>query len=385
MEILGQYKPIEYKLENKSMGIMIHGADNLRSLVSENLIEKSPTASFCANLYSKFIRGAGFTGGEINISDKPYKVYTPNHLLNECAKDHSKNEGCFIHIRYNPLYVKVGFEKIPFSQCRFGLEDDNNYSGKIVRANKGWGKRAKKESFEIFDRYNPDPVVIQKQVELAGGWEYYKGQIMFIGEQDDTVYPKGKIEGVENFAHTENKMGVYYASTVERGFENIQIFEYVLSEDKNKNERLKESITGAMGLENSGKIIGLPYPNSTDLKEQTKYKFTPLVNDASPEKYEHFLSTCSTMIRAKWSIPVQLFEAVSGKLGNSTGEDLKVAQSMYNQTTADVRNLYEISFKELFTNFRVPINSDWKINQYSIMSDDGTIEETDSPKIEPTI
>tara|TARA_R110002153_G_scaffold1965_2_gene9716 strand:+ start:7238 stop:8389 length:1152 start_codon:yes stop_codon:yes gene_type:complete len=382
MEILAQYKPTEYKRENKSIGVMINGEANLRSLISENLIQKSPTASYCVGMYSKFITGAGFVGGEENISNKPYSVFTINKLLNECAKDHAKLEGSFIHVRYNALFEKIGFERIPYTQCRFGLEDDDNYSGKIVRAKKGWGKRAKKESFVAYDVYNPNPDTIQRQVDLAGGWENYRGQIMFIGDKEDMSYPKSKIEGIENFAHTEHKMGVYYASTVERGFENIQIFEYVKSDNPSENEALKESVTNAMGLENSGKILGLPYANSTDLTEGTKYKFTPLENNASPATYDHFLDRCSTMIRAKFEIPVQLFEAVSGKLGNSSGEDLKVAQSMYNQTTAPIRAMYEVAFSELFRGYKRDLNIDFTIQQYSILAD-GTTEEENEP-LKPT-
>ena len=68
MEILGQYKPLEYKRENKSIGIMLNGADNLRSLISENMIEKSPTASYCVGMMSKFITGAGFENGDVSLS-----------------------------------------------------------------------------------------------------------------------------------------------------------------------------------------------------------------------------------------------------------------------------------------------------------------------------
>ena len=380
MEILSQYKPVEYKRVNQSIGVMVDGESNLRSLISENLIQKSPTASYCVGMYSKFITGAGFSGGDVNISTTPYKTFTVNKLLNDCAKDHAKLEGSFVHVRYNALYEKIGFEKIPYTQCRFGLEDDDNYSGKIVRAKKGWGKRAKRESFISYDIYNPNPEVIQKQVDLAGGWDYYKGQIMFIGDREDLAYPKSKIEGVENFAHTEHKMGTYYAATVERGFENIQIFEYVKSDNQQENDALKESVTNAMGLENSGKVLGLPYANSTDLTEGTKYKFTPLENNATPATYDHFLDRCSTMIRAKFEIPVQLFEAVSGKLGNSSGDDLKVAQPMYNQTTAPIRSMYETAFSELFNGYKTDLGVKFEIQQYSIMSDGTTEEENKTLK-----
>lgn len=375
VDVLGQYKPTQYKRENKSMGVMIHGEDNLRSLVNENLVEKSPTASYCSGLYAKFIKGAGFEGGDINISDKPHKIFTPNMLLSQCVEDDKIHEGSFVHVRYNALYQKVGFQKIPFTQCRFGLEDDNEYSGRIVRAKKGWGKRAKKDSFEVYNIYNPNPEVIQKQVEDAGGWEYYKGQIMFIGEDTDNTYPRSRIEGVENFAHTENKMGVYYASTVERGFENVQLFEYIVSDNKKANEDLKKGVLDAMGLDGAGAVISLPHANVTDLKDSNKYKFTPVQNNATPEKYEHFLDTSSRMIRSKWEIPTQLFEAVSGKLGNSTGEDLKVSNSMYNQTTAPKRQIYSNSFEELFKNFKTDLKVNWDIKQFSIVSEDGTIKE----------
>ena len=378
MEILGQYKPLEYKRENKSIGIMINGADNLRSLVSENMIEKSPTASFCAGMMSKFITGAGFKNGDVSLSSKLYLNNTINKLLNECAVDHSKFGGSFVHVQYNALYEKVNLTRIPFVQCRFGLEDDDNYSGKIVRARKGWGKRTTKENFISYNVYNPNPETIQRQVELAGGWEEYRGQIMFIGNSSDLSYPKSRIEGVENFAHTENKMGEYYVATVERGFENIQIFEFVKSDNPSENEALKESVTGALGLESSGKVLSLPYENATDLTEGTKYRFTPLENNATPDKYEHFLSTCSTMIRSKWEIPVQLFEAVSGKLGNSSGDDLKVAQAMYNQTTAPIRALYETAFSELFRDYKTELSVVFEIMQYSLLAEDGTIEETET-------
>jgi hypothetical protein len=81
------------------------------------------------------------------------------------------------------------------------------------------------------------------------------------------------------------------------------------------------------------------------------------------------------MIRSKWEIPSQLFEAVSGKLGNSSGEDLKVAQAMYNQTTAPIRELYETAFAELFDNYKTELSVVFEIMQYSILAEDGTIKE----------
>lgn len=379
VDILGQYSQVEYKDNNKKLGIVKHGSGNVRSLINSQLVKRSPTASFCVGMYSKFISGAGFKYiKDYNLSSEAHKTFTVNNLLDKVADSISVHEGAFVHVQYNALYQKAGYTLIPFEQCKFGLEDDNEYSGKILRSRKGWSKRNNKnKDVIIYDVYNPSERFIKSQVQAAGGWDNYKGQILFITTDDTLKYPESKIEGVENYAHVENKMGSYFASTVERGFDNVQVFEYVEAEDEKSNKAIKESVQGAMGLDSGGKIIALKHKNTTNLKDEERYRFTPIENNATPEKYESMLAKSSQMIRSKYGIPTQLFEAISGKLGNTGAEDLKTAQSMYNATTQPVREVLQTAFKELFRDFKEDVNpaNEWTIGQYSIISEDGTIEE----------
>ena len=51
---------------------------------------------------------------------------------------------------------------------------------------------------------------------------------------------------------------------------------------------------------------------------------------------------------------------------------------MYNQTTAPIRALYETAFAELFRDYKTELSVVFEIMQYSILAEDGTIEETET-------
>lgn len=381
--ILEQYKPKRFEDLNKQLEIIKHGSDNMRSVVTEELIKNSPTSKQCVGTRSNFIAGSGFNSDiSFNLSGKPHKKRTVNNLRVQFGRSIAIHESFFAHVRYNALYQKVGVDFMPYTQCRLGLPDSDDYSGKIVRSKIGFSKRntykGKNSTLEVFNQYNPDPEVIQAQVDAAGGWRNYKGQIFHFKMNDDHFYPLSKIEGVENFAHTEVKMGSYFASTVERRFENIQLFEHALSEDDGENRAVVESIKGAAGVDDAGNIVYLPYKSSSiPDKENLKYRLTPVENNSSPEQYEAFFDRSSSMIRRAFNIPTQIIEAVSGKLSDTSGEGLRTAQAMYNGTTAPEREALEEAFAELFSNFKVDINpsGDWSIKQYELLSDTGTVNE----------
>ena len=69
-----------------------------------------------------------------------------------------------------------------------------------------------------------------------------------------------------------------------------------------------------------------------------------------------------------------MVDYVSGKLGNTSGEDLIKAQSIYNSLVSKDQEKIEMLFKELFDNYKFEINpsNNWTIKQYSLL-DDGTV------------
>lgn len=374
--VIERYKQERKEIYNKRLGVIFDGEDNLKSLVIENLIDSSPTAYQCAWLYERFLGGAGFEVdlSKINLSDGVFP-YSPNNLLFDSCEVISRHQGVFISVGYNANFEKDSFKIIPYTLCRVGEKDSKDYSGKILVSAKGWGKSLKKDEIDIIDVYNPKPDVIAKQVEAAGGWENYKGQILFFKLSDKYTYPKSLIETAYLFADTENQLGMYYNSTAKRGFEDITFIRHRKFSDEKDKKAFDENLKKISGIENASSKMVIEDDWDDETQKDGNFKFNTLANNIKSDKYAHFETSSANFIRKAFkNIPPQLIDYVAGKLGNTSGEDLIKAQSVYNAIVSRDQEKIEMLFSELFRNFKEPINqvNDWTIKQYSLL-DNGTV------------
>ncbi|MEE4246327.1 MAG: hypothetical protein V2I33_13040, partial [Kangiellaceae bacterium] len=208
------YKNERQVIYNKRFGVIFNGEDNLKPVITENAIDLSPTASQCADTYESFLGGGGFEVdmSGVDLSDNWWDAIQPNDILSSVCHYASRHQGCFILVGYNALFQKDHFKVIPYELCRVGKRDSKDFSGRVLVAPKGWGKNLKKEEVDVYDAYNPQPDVIQAQVERDGGWDNYKGQIMFFKMDNKYVYPLPLIDRAMPFCETEYHMGLYYLS-----------------------------------------------------------------------------------------------------------------------------------------------------------------------------
>lgn len=364
---------------NKRFGVIFHGDDNLKSLLNESIIDNSPTASQCAWTYQTFIAGGGFEVdmSNVNLSDVFWEDTNPDDLLMEIAESTSKHQGCFIRVGYNANYEKDSFSIIPYTLCKIGEKDDQEYFGKVVVSSKGWGRSVKKEDTDVYDVYNPRPEVIQAQVDRDGGWDNYKGQIFFFRLSKKHTYPISLIEGAENFAMVEYKMGSFYKGTVDRSFEDITYIRHREFPDPKDETDFYKNVEELSGVENASSKLIIKDDWDDEREKSGNFKFDTIKNDVKADKYLHFENSSSNFIRKSFkNIPPQIIDYVAGKLGNTSGEDLIKAQSIYNALTAIDRQKLERLFKELFWNYKDSINptNDWTIKQYKLL-DDGTINQ----------
>lgn len=367
------------EIYNKKFGVIFNGEDNLKPIQTENLIDDSPTASQCADLLHSFISGGGFAVdmSEVNLSDVFWEDTTPDDLLYEIGDEYKYHAGVFIWVGYNSLYQKDSFKVIPYSLCRVGRKDNEGFAGKILVSENGWGKSLKKEEVDIYNSYNPNPDVIKAQVEDAGGWDKYRGQILFYNPQKKYTYPIPFIDKAYNYAEVEYSLGRYYLGVVNRSFEDITIIRHRKFPDPKDEKSFIKNIEELSGIENASSKLVVQDDWDDERKESGNFKFDTLKNNVTPDKYKHFEESSSNYIRKAFlSIPPQLVDYISGKLGNTSGEDLIKAQSIYNANTAIERSRLERLFKELFWNFRDNINptNDWSIKQYKLL-DDGTVNQ----------
>jgi hypothetical protein len=375
-EVLDAYKNEEIQVFNTQLGVIFNGKDNLRPLVIENLIDSSPTATQCAWIYETFLGGAGF---EVDLSKmdigKNILPYTPNHLLFDISEPVSRHQGVFILVGWNANLQKDHFKILSNTWCRLGKPDSAEYSGKILVSKKGWGKLLNKAKIEVFDVYNPNPDVVLSQVKAAGGWKNYKGQILYFKLSNKYVYSKSLIQTAYLFADTENKLGLYYNATTKSGFENTTYIRHGKFATNQDREDFYENVKKTSGIENANKKLCIEDEFDDERNKDGKFRFDTLPNAAKADKYDHFETSSSNFIRKSFkNIPQQLVDYIAGKLGNTSGDDLLKAQSIYNSYISRDQEKLEMLFAELFDNFKFDVNptKNWVIKQYSLL-DDGTV------------
>lgn len=373
------YKEERKDIFNKRFGVVFNGEDNLKPLITENVIDLSPTASQCADTYQAFLGGAGFVVdlSGVDVSDVFWEETNPDDLLSDVAESVSRHQAACIIVGYNAAFEKDSFKVVPYELCRVGDKDDDNYRGKVAVSPNGWGKRLKKEDVDVYDIYNPRPEVIQEQVERDGGWHNYKGQIYFFRMSNKYTYPKPLIDRALSFAEVEYHMGLYYKGTVLRSFEDVTVIRHRQFPKKEDENQFYKNIEELSGVENASSKFIVEDDWDDEREKSGNFKFDTIKNEVKAEKYAHFESSSSNLIRKAFkNIPPQLVDYVSGKLGNTSGEDLIKAQSVYNSLTAKDRDKLERLFKELFWNYKEDINpsQDWTIKQYALL-DDGTVDE----------
>ncbi|MEC4050668.1 hypothetical protein OX284_014610 [Flavobacterium sp. SUN046] len=377
-KIIEGYKEEHQEIYNKRLGVIFNGEDNLKPLVVENLIDNSPTAYQCAWIYETFLGGGGFEidMSKVNLSDDEFVFTNPNDLLFDVAESISRHQGVFIHVNYNFNYEKDSFSVIPFSLCRLGKKDSEYFSGKIAVSRKGWGRFLKRDEIDVIDVFNPRPEVIQAQVDKAGGWDYYKGQIMFFKLSKKHTYPRSLIETAYTFATTENSLGLYYDSTTKKGFEDLTFIRHRQFPNKADEEQFYKNIKDVSGIENASSKLVIEDDWDDEGKSVGNFKFDSFKNVIQSDKYDHFEKSSANFIRKAFkNIPPQLVDYVAGKLGNTSGEDLIKAQSIYNKLTSKDQEKIEMLFSILFSNYKYNINpsNNWTIKQYSLL-DDGTVD-----------
>lgn len=371
-KFIDNYKTESKEVYNKKLGVIFNGDDNLKPFVIEQMISQSPTALQCAGVYGSFLSGAGFELKNVDVSGRFWEFVTPNDLLIDVTNSIKMHRGVFIHVGYNSLYEKTSFEVLPYTLCRVGKKDSSDFSGKIVVSPTGWGKSQKKEDVKIYDAYNPQPEIIEKQVARDGGWSNYKGQIYYFKLDKFKTYSESPIEGVIDYVHAEIQMGKYYVGLIKRRFEDVDVIRYRQFEKQSEETAFIENIKNVSGLEATGSKLILKDDWNDERKDSGNFKFDKLVSNSTPDRFAHIEAVSANHIRKVFNnIPPQLVDFVQGKLGSTSGEDLVKAQAIYNASTGRDRQKIETLFAELFDRFHLPITGDWTIKQYKLI-DDGT-------------
>ena len=369
---LSVQKRIEVK-ESRVDGILNYDIDNSYPNRVIDIINNSVTGTASVNLYSKFIQGKGFKDQKFYKIQVNSKGLTNDKFLRKLSDSFSHGGYMAIHVNYNALFEIVELTPIPFQFIRLSNSSNIEFPNRVVVYD-NWDKRKnsriKKDDFQYFRHFNPNPVQIASEVAQDGGWDKYQGQVWFVSKEGanyvlapcDTVLEDMQTEAQAKVFKYRNIKTNFLASHflivdkkensgIERSEEltnntddNGAIIRKRSREDSQQQEAFIQSIVDFQGADDAMKIAVI----EKDYPEQTFELKKAEIQDVE-DLYQFTESSVRDNIARCFNIPPIL---IGIKESNSLGVESKQrkgATDFYNSVTEGERIMFEEIFKTIFT------------------------------------
>jgi capsid portal protein len=341
--------------------IYCNGSDNQYPERIERVINNSVTAKLSVDKFISYLVGHGFDLEDLNdVVINKKKGLTFYNLLTRIAKDVGYQKGFYLHINYDlegkPNYLDV----LKFKNCRISEEDDNGYSG-YVWYQKNWDVKSvlkvrDKSNRKWYYPYNPDIKVINaqrnadapKDATAEEKVKYFRGQVLFVNLDDDSVYPNSKIDPAYNDADTEHRISLFRNDRVRNGFigATIAVIPEV-ADEKEWNERQKE-FKGLLGVENTSNILLLEAKKDSDKPLSDYVHIQTVESNITTELFEYDEKTIQENILNCYSIPKILVKNNDSALFGASGESLRTAQKIFQEDTQSERDVIQNTFNKIF-------------------------------------
>lgn len=336
--------------------IQTYGETNDFPQAVHEIVKSSKTGTSCLDIYNDFVYGHGFRHEGVSKMIVNRKRNRLDKILRKVTKDFTEYFGVTIHINYNMNFQIRSIDHIPFEDCRLSTAQKGWVSKICVHPD--WGRRKNKfkwigEDIERFDVFNPDPAVIAAQVEEAGGWDKYKGQIYYYsGEHDgDIAYPTPKYIAEVTDMRTEeglaNVTGRNVCSNFMLAGMLIEIFEGADQNEKQVQEKHLE-LARFQGDENA---LQLWYGTAKNKDE------VPVFVPFQGNNYDKAFTVTQAYVpdsigQIFKQPPILRAKDVAGNLG---AELLTNAYKFYNTITVRERQQLSEIFAEIFSYWWAPL------------------------------
>jgi len=335
---------------SKTADVYANDVDNAYPDRMDRLINNSVTAKSAAAIMVQYLLGKGYgEAADSAIINKAQNLKLID-FADDVADDLVKQRGVFIHINYNALYQVADFSVLPFEWCRIGKKDSNDYAGKVAVC-KEWLK-PKRTDIELIDVYNPRKKVIDAQVEKAGGWEHYKGQVLYINMDTKLIYPLSRIDSVAEDCDSEAQASVYKNRLLRKGFfgntlvvtrplvgEGLQPGSHALQQAESEREAFQRAIKDSLGAENTGGVLCLEMDFAGE-----KLEDAILIKQIESKIDDKLFDYTETSVRenilvAFNNLPSGLVKANDKALFGNSGEAIREMKRTYWENTTKERIL----------------------------------------------
>lgn len=204
--------------------ITTYGADNLYPQHLQRITKASGTATLCLNRYAKFVEGWGFDErlSKMVVNDEGE---TADTLLHDVVGDLCEFGGFALHVNYNLLGEVSSVHHVPFEHCRLEEPDDVGVVAHVKVSDDWSGTKKHKghtvsleNNIETFPVFNPDTVVVLRQIENVGGIDNYHGQIMWCSMDGRQTYPTPIYDAAVTEISTDEGLGNVKYRSVRNNF-----------------------------------------------------------------------------------------------------------------------------------------------------------------------
>lgn len=342
---------------DKKIGIQKNGIDNLYPERVDRFFNNSVTAKTSGTIMASYLAGKGW--GEVNNKVIVHKE-NRNTLLDYTiafAKCLSKQRGSFIEVQYDGNFDISSYDILPFNHCRLGKKDDNDYNGKIIVYDNFAAEDGKidQKDFKVVDVFNDDKKVIESQVKAAGGFDSYKGQILFVNLDPEYFYPLSQIDPVMGDCDSEAQASIFKNRSLRKGFfgktmiiteplvDNLQensteqqIAEHRKAESERDN--FKKTIESFLGADEAGGVLHVELDKVGDSFDEV-IKVENITSNINDKIFAHTEQTIfQNILMAFNNIPLGLVRS-DNAIFSSSGEALKIMKETYQENTAKERSI----------------------------------------------
>lgn len=336
---------------NNTEGIINYDVDNAYPQRVIDIINSSGTGTLCTEILSKFISGGGFASESLAALKLNKQGLTANKLLYKIGKSRSKFSGFALHVNYNALYQVSSISYVPFEDIRFTTDDEKNEHRNMLAVYDDWQKvkRAKiyQKDIDYIHFYNPKPEVIQREVEESGGWNSYKGQIVYF-TPEGIQYPLAPSDAVLEDVQTDAHAKTFKNRNITTNFMASYIVRTGMFEGETERAEFLESLTKFQGADEASKMMLMEEEDFDASDESASFKLEKVDIQNIEKLYEFTEESVRNNIIRTYLIPPVLLVATAGKLGSSS--EIEDATAFYNGVTEELRRTTSEVFEELFKN-----------------------------------
>lgn len=330
--------------------IQSYGENNDFPQSVQEIVQASQTGSACLSIYRDFVFGLGFKDETVAKFKVNREGQTLEQLLHQIVNDYTLFGGFALHCNFNENYQISSLHWVPFENVRLELPDEDGQFFRVA-THPDWGRRSKiyrrwsASKIEWFDLYCPNPGKIQQQVERAGEWENYKGQILYFSNSFEILptYPIPLFISEMTDMRTEEGLANVNGRNVCSNFLSAGMLVEIDKADQD-DQQLKDKqamLDLFQGDENTSNLWYMHVKNKDDIPQFVSF---------SGENYDSAFNNTATKIpenigRAFKQPPI--LRAVD--VGAGFGADLITnAYKYYNSITANERQIITNVLTQLF-------------------------------------